>query len=68
MDKNDNTQNLLGGFETILDGIMPNDPSKAPITGGFDGGEEELSDEEIEALKATYANNDIIPIIKLILK
>ena len=61
MDKNDNTQNLLGGFETILDGIIPNDPSKAPITGGFDGGEEELSDEEIEALKGKRAPsvNDI---------
>ena len=52
MDKNNNT---LGGFETILDGIMPTDPSKAPITGGFDGGEEELSDEEIEALKGKRA-------------
>ena len=52
MDKNNNT---LGGFETILDGIIPNDPSKAPITGGFDGGEEELSDEEIEALKGKRA-------------
>lgn len=52
MDKNNNT---LGGFETILDGIMPTDPTKAPITGGFDGGEEELSDEEIEALKGKRA-------------
>ena len=58
MDKSNNT---LGGFETILDGIIPTDPSKAPITGGFDGGEEELSDEEIEALKGKRAPsvNDI---------
>lgn len=52
MDKNDNT---LGGFETILDGIMPNDPSKEPINVGFGDDAEELSDDEIEALKQKRA-------------
>ena len=52
MDKNNNT---LGGFETILDGIMPNDPTKEPTKFGFDEGADELSDEEIEALKGKRA-------------
>ena len=52
MDKNNNT---LGGFETILDGIMPNDPTKEPTNIGFSDGADELSDEEIEALKGKRA-------------
>ena len=52
MDKNNNT---LGGFETILDGIMPNDPTKEPTKIGFSDGADELSDEEIEALKGKRA-------------
>ena len=52
MDKNNNT---LGGFETILDGIMPNDPTKEPTKIGFDEGADELSDDEIEALKGKRA-------------
>ena len=52
MDKNNNT---LGGFETILDGIMPTDPTKEPTKFGFDEGADELSDEEIEALKGKRA-------------
>lgn len=58
MDKNNNT---LGGFETILDGIMPNDLSKEPTKFGFDEGADELSDEEIEALKGKRAHsvNDV---------
>ena len=52
MDKNNNT---LGGFETILDGIMPTDPTKEPTKFGFDEGADELSDDEIEALKGKRA-------------
>ena len=52
MDKNNNT---LGGFETILDGIMPNDLAKEPTKFGFDEGADELSDDEIEALKGKRA-------------
>lgn len=52
MDKNNNT---LGGFETILDGIIPNDPTKEPTKIGFSDGADELSDEEIEALKGKRA-------------
>ena len=52
MDKNNNT---LGGFETILDGIMPNDPTKEPTKIGFSDDADELSDEEIEALKGKRA-------------
>ena len=52
MDKNNNT---LGGFETILDGIIPNDPTKDPTKIGFSDGADELSDEEIEALKGKRA-------------
>ena len=52
MDKNNNT---LGGFETILDGIMPTDPTKEPTKIGFSDGADELSDEEIEALKGKRA-------------
>lgn len=52
MDKNNNT---LGGFETILDGIMPNDPTKEPTKIGFSDGADELSDEEIDALKGKRA-------------
>ena len=52
MGKNNNT---LGGFETILDGIMPNDPTKEPTKIGFSDGADELSDEEIEALKGKRA-------------
>ena len=52
MDKNNNT---LGGFETILDGIIPNDPTKEPTKIGFSDGADDLSDEEIEALKGKRA-------------
>ena len=52
MDKNNNT---LGGFETILDGIIPSDPTKEPTKIGFSDGADELSDEEIEALKGKRA-------------
>ena len=52
MDKNNNT---LGGFETILDGIMPTDTTKEPTKFGFDEGADELSDDEIEALKGKRA-------------
>ena len=52
MDKNNNT---LGGFETILDGIIPTDPTKEPTKFGFDEGADELSDDEIEALKGKRA-------------
>ena len=52
MDKNNNT---LGGFETILDGIMPTDQTKEPTKFGFDEGADDLSDEEIEALKGKRA-------------
>lgn len=52
MDKNNNT---LGGFETILDGIMPTDPTKEPTKFGFSDGADDLSDEEIEALKGKRA-------------
>lgn len=52
MDKNNNT---LGGFETILDGIMPTDPTKETIKIGFSDGADDLSDEEIEALKGKRA-------------
>lgn len=52
MDKSNNT---LGGFETILDGIIPNDPTKEPTKIGFSDGADELSDEEIEALKGKRA-------------
>ena len=52
MDKNNNT---IGGFETILDGIMPTDPTKETIKIGFSDGADDLSDEEIEALKGKRA-------------
>ena len=52
MDKNNNK---VGGFETILDGIMPTDPTKEPTKFGFDEGADELSDDEIEALKGKRA-------------